>query len=179
MKHIKANSQLNLFDYDFPKARKIKKTRSRTQVSESKLFEKVKKDLFMSLPNGQFTPGWGLKFKKLLKNELHRYDNTNNYVKEINFLKYINKRVYDEMLYKINNNILPHKEDWEIELDEDVKKLEDNVEIRKLRRAFKGYAESYNVSIINDKDPLLELNKIRSQISKHLESRLDELNGVK
>ena len=44
-----------------------------------KTFEKVKIKLFKKLPNGQFIA------------ELHKFDKNNEYEKEINILKFINK----------------------------------------------------------------------------------------
>ena len=50
MKHNKANSKFNPFDEDFPKERKIKKTKRRTE-HKTKSFDEVKRDLFKKLPN--------------------------------------------------------------------------------------------------------------------------------
>ena len=127
---------------------------------------------FDSLPNSQFTPGWGNMLKNRLKSKFRKVDKINEYEKKINSLKCINGRVYNEMIDNITKTVpKKKKEQWEIDIEEDIRKLdEDEVQITKLRKAFKGYAESYEITIIDNKDPLIQLNNTRSQINNHLES---------
>ena len=122
------SSRLNPFG-DFPKNGINKRTKTRIQAvgPKTKSFQEVKSELFKSLPHGQFTPGWGLKFKKLLKTELHKADKNNRFEKEINDLRYINQSVYNNMLVKIKNNdtVVPKKEQWELDIKEELKNLKD------------------------------------------------------
>ena len=59
------------------KGKNNKKSSKRTTTAGPKSFEKVKKELFKSLPNSQFTPGWPTLLRKDLKKELHKADKNN------------------------------------------------------------------------------------------------------
>ena len=47
---------------------------------------------------------------------------------------------------------------------------EDAVEIRLLNQALQGYTKSYEISIKNNEDPLLQLQKTRIALESHIES---------
>ena len=51
--------------------------------------------------------------------------------------------------------------------------------ITQLDQALQGYAKSYEISIINNKDPLLQLQKTRSLLVSHITSLLANMNGLK
>ena len=56
---------------------------------------------------------------------------------------------------------------------------DDAVEILELFQALQGYTKSYIISIKNDKDPLLQLQKTRMALESHIESLLASMNGLK
>lgn len=113
----------------------------------------------------KFVPGWGSIFRNCLISQLHKINKYGLYKDEINRLKYSNKIVYDEMIDRILKN---KKKQWEI----------DEIKII-IRKAFKNYIKSYNISIINNEDPLIQLNSTINDIEKLLEAKIDELKGVK
>ena len=62
----------------------------------------------------------------------------------------------------------------EIEADET-----EAVEINLLDQALKGYTKSYEISIKNNKDPLLQLQNTRIALESHISSLLTSMNGLK
>ena len=52
-------------------------------------------------------------------------------------------------------------------------------EIRQLDQALKGYTKSYEISIKNNKDPLLQLQNTRIALESHISSLLTSMNGLK
>ena len=56
---------------------------------------------------------------------------------------------------------------------------DDAVDIRLLDQALQGYTKSYEISIKNKKDPLLQLQKTREALESHIESLLTSMNGLK
>ena len=56
---------------------------------------------------------------------------------------------------------------------------EKNVKITKRAHAFKGYASSYNVEILNSFNPKLQLKDIESAIKNKLKKSLPKLRGFK
>ena len=55
----------------------------------------------------------------------------------------------------------------------------DEVSILKKSKAFKGYARSYKVEIIDSKDPLLQLEASKSSIEDLFKDLLNEIKGFK
>ena len=51
--------------------------------------------------------------------------------------------------------------------------------ITQLDQALQGYAKSYEISIINNKDPLLQLQKTREALESHIQNLLTSMNGLK
>ena len=51
--------------------------------------------------------------------------------------------------------------------------------ITQLDQALQGYAKSYEISIINNKDPLLQLQKTRTALESHISNLLTSMNGLK
>ena len=51
--------------------------------------------------------------------------------------------------------------------------------IEQLNKALKGYTESYNINIKNEKDPLIQLQNTRTAIGNHLKSILESMKGLK
>ena len=56
---------------------------------------------------------------------------------------------------------------------------DDAVDIRLLDQALQGYTKSYEISIKNNKDPLLQLQKTRMALESHISSLLTSMNGLK
>ena len=52
-------------------------------------------------------------------------------------------------------------------------------EIKQLNQAMQGYTQSFEISIINDKDPLLQLQLTRNNLRSHISSILESLKGLK
>ena len=57
--------------------------------------------------------------------------------------------------------------------------IEPRTKINKLDQALKGYTQSYEISIKNDKDPLLQLQNTRIALASHISSILTSMNGLK
>ena len=58
-------------------------------------------------------------------------------------------------------------------------KIEPRTKINKLDQALKGYTQSYEISIKNNKDPLLQLQNTRIALESHISSLLTSMNGLK
>ena len=56
---------------------------------------------------------------------------------------------------------------------------DDAVDIRLLDQALQGYTKSYEISIKNNKDPLLQLQKTRIALESHIENLLTSMIGLK
>ena len=52
-------------------------------------------------------------------------------------------------------------------------------EITQLDQALQGYTKSYEISIKNNKDPLLQLQNTRIALESHISSLLTSMNGLK
>ena len=51
--------------------------------------------------------------------------------------------------------------------------------IKKVDKALKGYAQSFEIGIINNKDPLTQLQSTRKAIEHHIVSILTSMKGLK
>ena len=58
-------------------------------------------------------------------------------------------------------------------------KIEPRTKINQLDQALKGYTKSYEISIKNNKDPLLQLQNTRIALESHISSLLTSMNGLK
>ena len=58
-------------------------------------------------------------------------------------------------------------------------KIEPRTKITQLDQALKGYTKSYEISIKNNKDPLLQLQNTRLALASHISSLLTSMNGLK
>ena len=67
----------------------------------------------------------------------------------------------------------------ETEVYETADEGEEAVEIKLLDQALKGYTKSYEISIKNNKDPLLQLQKTRTTLESHISNLLTSMNGLK
>ena len=67
----------------------------------------------------------------------------------------------------------------ETEADETKADETEAPEIKQLDQALKGYAKSYEISIKNNKDPLLQLQNTRIALESHISSLLTSMNGLK
>ena len=94
-----------------------------------------------------------------------------------------------DMVQDYENNIiappLEFRDDHEeniisppLEFRDEPKPIEENIEIKELSRAFKGYTKSYEISIINETDPLIQLQSTRSDLKNHINKLLDELKSL-
>ena len=69
---------------------------------------------------------------------------------------------------KIDDNIIPPPP-----------KFRDEIKIAKVNKALKGAVQSHEVSIVNDKDPLLQLNGSSKHITRHLKQLVIEMKEFK
>ena len=53
------------------------------------------------------------------------------------------------------------------------------IKIEQTAKALKGYTKSYEISIKNDKDPLVQLNSTRKAVAYHITSVLTSMKGLK
>ena len=83
----------------------------------------------------------------------------------------ISRRNDTKKIGKVNEVI----RDWEKARNVGTKRTK----IIQLRRALKDSAKSFKVRVVNNKDPLQELNVARSGIGYHLKKELNELKGMK
>ena len=60
-----------------------------------------------------------------------------------------------------------------------MKQQKTKTEIEQLAKALKGHVESFKISVINNKDPLLQLQKTRKAIEKHIIKILTSKKGLK
>ena len=67
----------------------------------------------------------------------------------------------------------------ETEADETEADETEAPEIKQLDQALKGYTKSYEISIKNNKDPLLQLQNTRIALESHISSLLTSMNGLK
>ena len=51
--------------------------------------------------------------------------------------------------------------------------------LRETNKALKGYTESYEINIKNNKEPLIQLKNTRKAIEIHIEKKLNEMKGLK
>ena len=58
-------------------------------------------------------------------------------------------------------------------------KIEPRTKINQLDQALQGYTKSYEISIKNNKDPLLQLQNTRIALESHISSLLTSMNGLK
>ena len=69
-----------------------------------------------------------------------------------------------------------------------VKEYEENIitpvppprtKIKQVNKALKGYTESYEVAVIDDKDPLVQLQKTRQKLGFYIKNILESMKGLK
>ena len=54
-----------------------------------------------------------------------------------------------------------------------------SIKIKQLNKALKGYTKSFEISIINNKDPLEQLQNTRKAIEYHITRKLKSMKGLK
>ena len=106
------------------------------------------------------------------------------------------KVIDDVQLFKIKKMIKKAKKDTikNKKIDKKFKKMEDEVkrehvkimkqqktktEIEQLAKALKGHVEDFKISVINNKDPLLQLQETRKAIEKHIKNLIKSKKGLK
>ena len=69
-----------------------------------------------------------------------------------------------------------------------IKEYEENIitpippprtKIKQVNKALKGYTESYEVTVIDDKDPLVQLQKTRQKLGFYIKNILESMKGLK
>ena len=68
-----------------------------------------------------------------------------------------------------------------------IKECEENIKpippprtkIKQVNKALKGYTESYEVTVIDDKDPLVQLQKTRQKLGFYIKDILESMKGLK
>ena len=95
-------------------------------------------------------------------------------------IKMINKAEEDTIRNKIIDKQLKKMED-EVKREhvKIMKQQKTKTEIEQLAKALKGHVESFKISVINNKDPLLQLQKTRKAIEKHIIKILTSKKGLK
>ena len=95
-------------------------------------------------------------------------------------IKMINKAEEDTIRNKLIDKQLKKMED-EVKREhvKIMKQQKTKTEIEQLAKALKGHVESFKISVINNKDPLLQLQKTRKAIEKHIIKILTSKKGLK
>ena len=93
-------------------------------------------------------------------------------------IKLMTKAETDTMKNKIWDKTLKEMEDKLKRENVKINKQQ-NTKIEQLAKALKGNVESFKISVINNKDPLLQLQKTRKAIEKHIIKKLISKKGLK
>ena len=95
-------------------------------------------------------------------------------------IKMINKAEEDTIRNKLIDKQLKKMED-EVKREhvKIMKQQKTKTEIEQLAKALKGNVESFQISVLNNKDPLLQLQKTRKAIEKHIIKILTSKKGLK
>ena len=95
-------------------------------------------------------------------------------------IKMINKAEEDTIRNKLIDKQLKKMED-EVKREhvKIMKQQKTKTEIEQLAKALKGNVESFKISVLNNKDPLLQLQKTRKAIEKHIIKNLTSKKGLK
>ena len=107
------------------------------------------------------------------------------------FTKAIKKAKKDSIKHAIRNAQLQQKMDKVREFDiqrkiDEIKRVHKKImkkqpktEMKEITKALKGYAKSFEISTINNKDPLAQLQNTRKAIQHHIISMLKSMKGLK
>ena len=99
--------------------------------------------------------------------------------------KITRQKVIDDVILfkniKINKNKTIKKQ---LKMMKEIKRehfkiMKPKIKIEQLAKALKGHVESFKISVINNKDPLLQLQKTRKAIEKHIIKILTSKKGLK
>ena len=86
------------------------------------------------------------------------------------------KKNAEQMIKSHEDNIIQPP----LELRDDYKPIPlPRTKIEKVNKAFKGYAQSFEISIQNKNDPLSQLQNTRRAIEDHIKNILPEMKGIK
>ena len=96
----------------------------------------------------------------------------------------IKQKIRDFRLQKMEDEIrefrLKQMEDEvKIEHERIMKQQKPSINIVPTAKALKGHLESFTINIINNKDPLIQLQKTRKAINHHIKSKLKSKRGLK
>ena len=103
-----------------------------------------------------------------------------------NFVNWLKNKILSGIEY-IKNSVASGR-DWireniidrfQEEEEEEKEEEKENPVITQLDQALQGYAKSYEISIINNKDPLLQLQKTRTALESLISNLLITMNGLK
>ena len=101
-------------------------------------------------------------------------------VQRFQLIKMINKAEEDTIMNKIRDKQFKQKlKKFKREHERIMKKQKPSIKIVKRAKAFKSSTESYEIKIINNKDPLIQLQNTRKAIENHIISILKYMKGLK
>ena len=116
--------------------------------------------------------------------DLVKKEKRNQVIKNINTFKKIKKIHNKAKLESIKNKRKAEKlKNLEYKVKREnvkiMKQQKTKTEIEQLAKALKGHVESFKISVLNNKDPLLQLQKTRKAIEKHIIKNLTSKKGLK
>ena len=103
-----------------------------------------------------------------------------NEVKRFQLIKMINKAEEDTIRNKIHDKQFRQKlKKVKREYERIMKQRKPSIKIVPTAKALRGHVESFTINIINNKDPLLQLQKTRKAINNHIIKILTSKKGLK
>ena len=93
--------------------------------------------------------------------------------------KAIKKAQRDSLKQKINDIKFQKKIDKINKMNENIIEKQHKTKIEQVAKALKGYTKSFEIEIINDKDPLSQLQSTRKAIEHHITGILTSMKGLK
>ena len=95
-------------------------------------------------------------------------------------IEIINKHEQDTIINKIRNKqYIEQLKKVKREHKRIMKQQKPSIKIEEVANALKGYTKSYEISINNNKDPLIQLQNTRKAIKHHITSLIGSMKGLK
>ena len=94
-------------------------------------------------------------------------------------IKNQSRKSVKQMVQEYEDNIIASPPEFRDDIIPPPLEFRDEIPGDEIRITFKGTARSYEVSIINDKDPLLQINGSKNVIESHLKELLVEMKSFK
>ena len=95
-------------------------------------------------------------------------------------IEIINKHKQDTIINKIRNKqYIEQLKKVKREHKRIMKQHKPSIKIEEVANALKGYTKSFEISIINNKDPLIQLQNTRNAIKNHITSLIGSMKGLK